>query len=201
MPRKERKTQEINAGTMADIAFLLLIFFLVTTTIDQELGISRKLAPKIDIPNPPETKERNVFKVFVDRSDRLLVNGELGDIKLLKQRVREFIENKTNKDNLSEKKPTEIKKLGNFPVSKGVVILQNDRGTTFNRYMEVQDVLTRAFNEMRNELSMEKFKRSFDELQLLANDETNGAPYQEYVEAIETAIPISISEAAPREIK
>lgn len=195
MGKSSRKVQEINAGSMADIAFLLLIFFLVTTTIDQESGIPRKLPEKQDNPNPPEAKKRNVFQVLVNGNDDLLVNGEFGNINLLKDRCKEFIKNANNDPNLSEYTQKDIAGIGSYKVSKGVVMLQNDTRTTFDKYMQVQDVLTRAFNELRNELAKEKFGKTFDEMQTL---EKSDEAYKARVAAIEEAIPITITESQPR---
>ncbi len=195
----KRSAPEINTGSMADIAFLLLVFFLVTTTMEQDTGIQRKLPEKQpENITPPEVKRRNVFIVLVNRNDELLVNGEPGDINLLKDRVKEFILNPRNDENLPEKQPTAIEGLGTYEVSKGVISLQNDRLTSFEKYMAVQDVLTRAFNELRNELASAKFGKTFDELQTLAK--TN-AEFEKKAEAIKKAIPISISEAEPKQTK
>jgi biopolymer transport protein ExbD len=197
MAKKNRTAPEINAGSMADIAFLLLVFFLVTTTMEQDTGIQRKLPEKqpenID---PPDVKRRNVFIVLVNRNDELLVNGEPGDITILKDKVKEFILNKNNSSELPEKTATAIEGIGTYNVSKGVVSLQNDRLTSFDKYMAVQDVLTRAFNELRNDLSQEKFGKSFDELQTLAKTDTK---FEAQTEAIKKAIPVSISEAEPKQ--
>ena len=197
MAKKNRTAPEINAGSMADIAFLLLVFFLVTTTMEQDTGIQRKLPEKqpenID---PPDVKRRNVFIVLVNRNDELLVNGEPGDITILKDKVKEFILNKNNSSDLPEKTATAIEGIGTYNVSKGVVSLQNDRLTSFDKYMAVQDVLTRAFNELRNDLSQEKFGKSFDELQTLAKTDTK---FEAQAEAIKKAIPVSISEAEPKQ--
>lgn len=195
----KRSAPEINTGSMADIAFLLLVFFLVTTTMEQDTGIQRRLPEKQpENIKPPEVKRRNVFVLLLNRADELLVNGEPGDINLLRERVKEFILNPRNDDDLSEKQPTAIEGLGSYDISKGVVALQTDRLTSFNKYMEVQDVLTRAFNELRNDLASARFGKTFDELQILAKTNPD---YDKKSEAIKKAIPISISEASPKKTK
>jgi biopolymer transport protein ExbD len=98
-----REVPEINAGSMADIAFLLLIFFLVTTTMDIDTGITRKLPPPVENEEDIDIKERNVFKVLVNSSDRLMVEGEQGDIRTLKNDVKEFMTNPNNSEDLPEK--------------------------------------------------------------------------------------------------
>jgi biopolymer transport protein ExbD len=198
--RRKRELQEINASSMADIAFLLLVFFLVTTTFDSDYGIQRKLPEKRkDQPEvEKETKRRNAFVILVNREDRILVNGEEGDIRKLKDDVIEFILNPQNKENLSEKKTFNSKYFGEVLVSKGVVVLQNDRGTSYKRYIEVQNVLAKAFNEMRNNLARQYFNTSYDELKYLAERADKDAIQK--VEAIEEIMPLSISEAQPKNV-
>lgn len=185
-----RLNPEINAGSMADIAFLLLIFFLVTTTMDTDKGINRRLPPPLD-PNikPPDVKERNIFTVLVNSQNRLLVNGKVGDISLLKNEAKEFLSNSSNSPQLPEKVLKNIEELGDVYISKGVISLKNDRGTSYDMYIQVQNELTRAINELRDELSMEKFGMKFSKLY----DEAK-------IKAIQKAIPISISEAEPENV-
>lgn len=186
-----RMSPEVNAGSMADIAFLLLIFFLVTTTMDVDSGIIRMLPPPIDpkAPAPPPIRERNVFVVLIDYQDRLLVEGQQGNINSLREQAKEFFLNPNNDPNLSEKEMTDIENLGEVEVSKGVISLQNDRGTSYEMYIAVQNELAAAVNELRNELSREKFGKSFDDL----TDE-------DLVNAIREAVKMSISEAEPKDI-
>lgn len=185
-----RKVPEINAGSMADIAFLLLIFFLVTTTMDTDSGIVRRLPPPPD-PSvvPPPIKERNVFNVLVSKSDRLFVDGRVGDIKTLRADTKEFLSNPNNSEELPEKKTENIKYIGTFQVSKGIISLKNDRGTSYDMYIQVQNELTAAINELRDELSKQKFGVKFSEL---TNDD--------HIQAVQKAIPMSISEAEPENI-
>lgn len=184
-----RKVPEINAGSMADISFLLLIFFLVTTTMDVDSGIVRRLPPPPDpTAETPDVKERNVFNVLVNKSDRLFVEGRWGDISTLRTEAKEFLANPGNREDLPEKKLEAIPFLGEYPVSKGIISLKNDRGTSYDMYIQVQNELTAAVNELRDELSRQKFGVKFSELS------------QEYTDAIQKAIPMSISEAEPEDI-
>lgn len=186
-----RKIPEIPLASMADIAFLLLIFFLVTTTMDVDSGILTKLPPPIDpeVPPPPPIKERNVFIVLVNRNDQLLVEGEIGDIKTLRNKTKQFISNPSNDPNLSEKKPPEnIDMLGEFAISKGVVSLQNDRGTSYDMYIQVQNELSAAYNELRDELAMQKFGKKSNDLS--AQQRTS----------VIKAIPKMVSEAEPKNV-
>ena len=125
----KRAAPEVNAGSMADIAFLLLIFFLVTTTIETDSGINRKLPPTDEVVDPPIIKERNIFNVMINKSDLLLVNGKPSDITLLKDQAKEFLANPYNSEELPEKEAREIEFMpgGLYMVSKGVISLKNDR--------------------------------------------------------------------------
>ena len=187
----KRGTPEVNAGSMADIAFLLLIFFLVSTTMNVDSGLFRVLPPM------PETEEeqqqqdihrRNILLVFVSQTDEIMVGGERLDLMFLKDKVKEFVQNPYNLSTMPEKEPEEIDYLGTYNVSKGVVSLTNDRGTSYDMYIKVQNELTRAFNELRNELSMARFGKKFRDLE----DDAR--------KAVQKAIPLKISEAEPRDI-
>lgn len=185
-----REVPEINAGSMADIAFLLLIFFLVTTTMDIDTGITRKLPPPVENPDEDiDIKERNVFKVLVSNSDRLMVEGNLSDISTLREDVKEFMTNPANKETLPEKELRFIENLGEVEVSKGVVSLKNDRGTSYEMYIRVQNELTAAFAELRDELSVRIYGVKYTNL-----------VNEDYRDAIQKAIPIAISEAEPENI-
>ena len=153
---------------------------------------------------PPPVKERNVLLVYVNRNNELLVNNEYGDVNTLKERVKSFIPNRTNRSDWPEKEaPEEYGEDGFtfvYQKSKGIIALQNDRLTTYKTYIEVQDVLTQAFNELRNALAKEKYGKSYDELAELA-DKGQADDIQEEantkVQAIQKAIPMAISEAEP----
>ncbi|NLF41488.1 MAG: biopolymer transporter ExbD [Bacteroidales bacterium] len=186
-----RMSQEINASSMADIAFLLLIFFLVTTTMDVDSGLLRVLPPPID-PNatpPPPIKERNVFVVLVNAQNQIMVEGQPGSIATLRQQTREFLLNPNNNPDLSEREMKTVENLGDLMVSKGVISLQNDRSTSYETYIAVQNELAAAINEIRNEVSREFLGKKFDELK------------DEYlIKAVRDAVPMAISEAEPKDI-
>ncbi len=186
-----RKIPEINASSMADIAFLLLIFFLVTTTMNVDTGLPRMLPPipdKDQKQDDVEVRKRNIFTVRINKSDKLLVNGEPMDIVFLKEKTKEFVVNPNNNPNLSEQEEKNIPLIGKYIVSKGVVSLQNDRGTSYKMYMKVQNELVAAYNEMREDLSRGTFGKPFDKLS------------EEEAEAVSKAIPSRISEAEPKNI-
>lgn len=186
-----RPIPEINAGSMADIAFLLLIFFLVTTTMDVDSGIIRKLPPpppKDQKPN--EVKERNTFVVLVNSADMLLVEGAPGDIKTLREEAKEFLKLRNVDDpKYPEIKEKQIDNLGTIFVSKGIISLQNDRGTSYDMYIQVQNELAAAVRELRDEFAKERFGQSLDKLP------------EPYAKAVTEAIPMAISEAEPVDIK
>ncbi len=185
----KKSTPGLNTSSMADISFLLLTFFLMTSSINTDQGIARRLPPPLqDNQEPPDVRERNIFVVKINSKDRLLYNGEIGDIKDLKERAKEFLGNPMNLDNLPEKEIIEIPLLGKMEVTKGIISLQNDRGTSYDRYIEVQNELAAAINEMRNELATDRFGKKYADIN---EDQRN---------AIDKAIPVAISEAEPTKI-
>ncbi len=192
-----RELEPINAGSMADIAFLLLIFFLVATTMDIDTGLSRLLPPMPEEDqqdDQSEIRERNVFVVLINKDDQLFVEKEVVDISELKDLTKEFIMNPQNKSNLSEKRIENVNLFGDVEISKGVISLQNDIGTTYGKYIEVQNELAAAVNELRDELCLQKFGRKFEDLDPLNPTE------DEIIEAVKKVIPMAISEAEPKRI-
>ncbi len=188
---------EINGGSLADIAFLLLIFFLVATTMDVDSGISRLLPPMPEEnqeEDKSEIKERNVFVVLINRDDQLFVEREVVPVSELKDLTKEFIMNPLNKDNLSEKRAMTVDYFGDVLVSKGVISLQNDNGTSYGQYIAVQNELAAAVNELRNDLCLQKFGKTYSDLDPLNEVES------EIMEAVKKVIPMAISEAEPKNI-
>ncbi len=185
-----KKTPEINASSMADVAFLLLIFFLVATTMDIDSGLNRVLPPwSENQTDAPDIKERNLMLVHVNKYDQIAVQGEMVTVDQLKDRAKEWVLNRDDAKNLPEKKVTEIELIGNYEVSQGIISLQNDRGTSYEMYIKVQNELTRAFNEIRDELSKAHFGKNFADLEKAQQD------------AVAKAVPMKISEAEPQNIK
>lgn len=190
MERKKRKVQEINASSMADISFLLLIFFLVTTSMSVDKGLSRRLPQ----PLPPDTevedtkiKERDIFVVKINSMNQLLVEGKEMNVKELRAAAKEFIENPENADNLPVKFQEEIPGLGLVEYTKDHVIsVQNDVDTQYQAYLEVQNELVAAYNELRNEYAMKRFGKTYAEL----DEDTQ--------KAIQKLYPQKISEAEPK---
>lgn len=188
----KREIGEINAGSMADIAFLLLIFFLVTTTMDVDTGIARQLPPIPEQTDITDVKinERNVFVVLINAQDRLLVNGKPMNIEDLREKAIEFIKSDPDNPALPEMEEVEIDGINKVVlVGKGVISLQNDRGTTYGRYIEVQNELVAAYNILRDEAAMKYFgKEKYD---MLSEDQKD---------AVRKVYPQSISEAEPKNV-
>lgn len=174
MAKKNRMANEINAGSMADIAFLLLIFFLVTTTIAEDKGVLVKLPQWSEEP-PPELKlnTRNVYSVLVNAQNQLLVRGDVMDIKDLKNNAKIFIAN-----------PQKLKNMAESP-KNAIISIKNDRGTKYQTYLEVYNELKSAYNELWEEAAMVKFGKNLDQL--------SNAQQQE----IRNEIPLVLSEAEP----
>ena len=186
-----KKTPEINASSQADIAFLLLVFFLITTTMDVDKGINRKLPPM-----PEENQQqddikinrRNIVVVKINSQDRIMVGSQPVDVSQIKDLIVEALTNPNDNPNLPEKEVKSIQGLGNYPVSKGVVSLQNDKGTLYNTYIQVQNEIVRAINEIRDEFSTQRYGKKYAQL-----DEA-------HQKIVKEAIPQNISEAEPKDV-
>ncbi len=176
---------------MADIAFLLLIFFLVTTTMDVDAGLQRRLPPMADESQQAEADQvnrRNIMVVLISQSDRLFAGGEPTDISLLKDKVKEFITNPADLPTLPEKREKEIEGFGPYMVSRAIVSLQNDRGTSYDAYIQVQNELMKAFNEVRDDFAMQQWGKKYAALN------------EEQQTIVREAIPSNISEQEPKEV-
>ena len=194
MGKKKKKVPGLNQSTTADISFILLIFFLITTSMDTDMGLARRL------PRPPEEnqedatmdiKSRNILYVRMNSAGQLWVKDEMEsgyeDLKNLRNRVKEFVKNEKNLSKYPEKHVKNIDILGQcFVTDKHVISVQTDRGTPYAVYFEVQNELVAAYNELRNELSKQKFGRPYDAL----GDEEKVAVRAYY--------PQNISEAEPK---
>ncbi|MGM9788352.1 MAG: ExbD/TolR family protein [Candidatus Cryptobacteroides sp.] len=189
----KKKTPAINSSSTADIAFLLLCYFLMTTTMGSQTGLARRLPP---MPNPNEKVEdqkinrRNIIIVRISSSDRILVGSEQIDITLLKDKVKEFLANPNDDPNKPDKEMKLIEGWGKtVPVSKGVISLQNDRGTSYKAYIAVQNELVKAVNELRDEFARANFGKTYARLS------------EEEQKWVKEAVPQIISEAEPMDVK
>ena len=207
----KRDVPEINAGSMADIAFLLLIFFLVTTTMDVDTGISRKLPEKQpeDMPEPPKLKEKNVFIVTVNRNNDILVEGEtFMTIDKIREEALKFIDNgggdgKPGEDG-TPGAPCDYCEGERSPSSsdhpnKAIISVQSDRGTDYGTYIEVQNELLKAYTVLRNRLSQQRYGIAYSELEKRYKDSrgTEKDDLKKKVEDIKTSFPQIISDAEP----
>lgn len=186
-----KKTPAINSSSTADIAFLLLCYFLMTTTMGTQTGLSRRLPP---MPDPNQKVEdqkvnrRNIIIVKINSADRILAGSEPIDVSQLKDKIKIFLTNPTDDPSLPVMEPTEIEGLGTRPVSKGVISLQNDRGTSYQAYIAVQNELVKAVNELRDEASMREYGRKYLALT------------EDQQKTIKDLVPQQISEAEPKDV-
>jgi hypothetical protein len=204
----KRSAPEVNAGSMADIAFLLLIFFLVTTTIEVDSGIQSKLPPPVpDEVDPPPIKQKNIFQVLVNQDNRLLVENEDMNIKDLTQAAVSFLDNgggegpaacpycKGDRDPDSSDNP-----------DKAVISLVNDRLATYNMYVTVYNELVKAYTILRNRESERRYNESYESMYLRYKEwpetEKETPEYEKLgnkVEEIRDLYPLKLSEAEPQE--
>lgn len=199
----KRSAPEVNAGSMADIAFLLLIFFLVTTTIEVDSGISRKLPPIEDVEDPPVIKQKNIFTVLINKDDLLLVEDEIMDIKNLKAAAIAFLDNgggageeactycRGRKDQTSSDNP-----------DKAIISLQNDRFTSYKAYIAVQNELVAAYTELREREAQRVFGKSYVQMEKDVKDGSNFTgdkeKLKEQIDQIKALFPQKLSEAEPK---
>ena len=201
MAKKKRKVPGLNGSSLADISFILLIFFLITTSMDTDTGLVRRLPPPPD-PNQQEddvkVKGRNVFVVSVNMNNEIMYY--YGDESKrvtktdvhpseLREIVKEFIANPENKANMPEFHPADppLPLLGAYPVTKNHIIsVQTDLATKYEVYFQIQNELMAAYNELRNEFAREKFGKYFRDLN---EDERL---------AVTGVYPMKISEAEPK---
>ena len=176
-------------GSTADIAFLLLCYFLMTTTMGEQSGLQRRLPPIPDANQQQQDQKvnrRNIIIVRINSADKLFAGSEAMDISFLKEKIKEFLTNPTNDPNLPEKEPVEAN--GNtYMKSKGVISLQNDRGTSYQAYIAVQNELVKAVNELRDDFAMQEFGRKFSRLN------------EDQQEVVKKVVPQNISEAEPKD--
>ena len=190
MAKGKRKVPDINSSSTADIAFLLLIFFLITTSMDTDRGLARQLPP------PPEkdqkmddikVKDRNILPVFLNMQDQLMCGNDYITVDQLRAKAKEFIANPYNDENKPEKSSTNVEFFGNMMVTKNHVIsLRCDRGSSYKAYLAVQNELVAAYNELRDELAQEKWQKNYADLN------------EDQQKAIREIYPQKISEAEPK---
>lgn len=198
----KRNIPEINAASMADIAFLLLIFFLVTTTIETDSGISRRLPPIDDSTPPPDIHKRNILTVLINKEDRILVNDNPMELKDIRQKAMDFLDNggATGEDACTYCKGARSPELSDNP-EKAVISLQNDRLTTYKMYIAVQNELVAAYNDLRDREGLRLFGTTYRELEKNFTDPNwrgNKTQLEEQLKTLREMYPQKLSEAEPR---
>jgi hypothetical protein len=199
-----REGGEINAGSMADIAFLLLVFFLVTTTMDVDAGISRKLSekPPEDFV-PPVIKEKNVFKVVINSSDNLLVEDEFVTYEEIKEMAINFIDNGGDigkpGPNGEPGQPCDYcngkrdASSSDHP-NKAVISVETDRATSYGMYITVQNELLGAYSVLRDRYANNKFGMSFVEMEKIYKADRKNTELKKKIDEIKEAYPQIISD-------
>lgn len=198
-----RNLPEINAGSMADIAFLLLIFFLVATTMEVDGGIARKLPQKQppNAPKPPVIKDRNVLQIAINRNDRLLVEGDqLVQVEDIKQIAIDFIDNGGGEGNKNVGtcdycKGAKSSSSSDHP-NKAIVSLKSDRGTSYGAFIAVHDALGQAYTALRNRASQERYGVSFEAL-IKQQKSDKSQKLKDKIKTIKELYPEIISEVEP----
>ena len=206
----KRAAPEVNAGSMADIAFLLLIFFLVTTTIEKDKGLLRSLPPIDDSQvEPPIIKQKNLFTVLINRQNQLLVEEELMDIKNLRQAAIDFLDN-GGSTNAAGETCTYCKGKGLSDSSdhpdKAIISMKHDRETSYEQYMDVQNELVAAYNILREREAARLYKKYYpnaDKVFTAMLEEKEKNQYSkddvlnERIETVKKLFPMKLSEAEP----
>ena len=191
----KRAAPEVNAGSMADIAFLLLIFFLVTTTIETDSGINRKLPPMEESDEDVIIKQKNIFTVLLNGKDQLLVEDDILELKDLRKAAKEFLDNggdgtcsfcKGKKDPSSSDNP-----------DKAIISLKNERETSYKMYIAVQNELVAAYNELRDARAQALYGKPFTEMEANYKDVNwpgNKEKLKEKIDQIKVDYPQKLSE-------
>jgi biopolymer transport protein ExbD len=163
MAYTKRKIPQFNATSSADIAFILLLFFLLTGSLDPKSGVYRRLAPATadaKLKQKTDIEKRNLITFTVNASDEILLEGEPVGLAEIRDIAMTFIDNPDNMDFLPEKTITEVPGLGTVPVAdKGVINLEFSRDAAYQTYVSVLGELTSAYDNLRNNLSLEKFRK------------------------------------------
>ncbi len=197
----DRNSTEINAGSMADIAFLLLIFFLVTTTLDTEIGIPKRLPEKQTHPINILLKEKNVLEISINANDKILIEGhQIIKIDMLKLLVIDFIDNGSGTNMNGEKcnwchGKKEINS-SEHP-EKAIIKLQTNRNTSYATYITVQNEILNAYYELRNNLANSLYGESLDKLEIKFKSNKKNKALASKIETIKTKYPQLIFEEAP----
>ena len=160
----KRTVPGLNTTATADISFMLLIFFLVTSSMDSDKGLPRQLPPPQNeqVVQEMKVKERNVLKIALDASDQLMCNETMVTAEVLTQRIADFVANRNNDPALPEKSTRDVNFFGKCEVSdRHVLLLQVDRNASYDAYFNMQNAIVSAYSHLRNELAQQKFHHPF----------------------------------------
>jgi len=204
-----RKSPEISTGSMADIAFLLLIFFLVTTTIETDSGINRKLPPIEDQIDPPIIREKNIFTVVVNKYSQILVEENLTDIKDIRRLAMDFLDNGGGRgEEACDYCQGDRNPRSSDNPDKAVISLKNDRETPYKSYIVVQNELVAAYNELRDREFKNRYPNEgltyFEADFIYSDPRTTGAQktnLKEKLDVVKKLYPQKLSEAEPSKVR
>lgn len=203
-----RSAPEINAGSMADIAFLLLIFFLVATTMNVDTVISRKLPqkPQPNQPPPPEIKDKNVLEILINRNDQMMLEKtDFVKVEDLKEKVLEFLDNGGGEGSNNAGRCDYCKggpdgivsdKLSDHP-NKAVISLKTDRGTSYEMFIKVHDAIGQAYTELRNRESLRLYNVTYDDLLDAKSRNKDDKVAESKINKVKALFPEIISEVDP----
>ncbi len=191
------KPPEVDSGSMADIAFLLLIFFLVTTTIETDAGLDRMLPPIEPPENDVVIKQKNIFQVTINKNDQLMADNQIVEIKGLREKAMAFLDNNGD-GSCSYCKGKKTSESSDNP-TKAIISLKSDRATKYSTYITVQNELVGAYNNLRDRESQRLFGKDFTDMEAeYLNPETPNSVKEELkekVKKIQGLFPQKLSEA------
>ncbi|MDA0178243.1 ExbD/TolR family protein [Mesoflavibacter profundi] len=199
----KRSAPEVNAGSMADIAFLLLIFFLVTTTIEVDSGINSKLPPDEPPKDDVRIKQKNIFTVELNKNNQMLVEGDLMEVKDLKAAAIKFIDNGGGQgdDKCTYCKGAKDPASSDNP-GKAIISITHSRATDYETFITVYDQLVSAYSELRERLAQKQYNRSFKEMEAAYDDSKSpdfkSEKLKDKIEDIKKKYPRIISKAEPK---
>jgi biopolymer transport protein ExbD len=213
----KRSAPEVNAGSMADIAFLLLIFFLVTTTIPKDKGLLRSLPPIDDTETePPIIKQKNLFTVLINRHNQLLVEDEEMKLEDLRQATIDFLDNGGGTNSAGERcdycngKRLNTEQHGDKASSdhpdKAIISMKHDRETSYEQYMDVQNELVAAYNFLREREAARLYKKYYPNTEKVysamleeksRNEFSKDTVLNGRIASIKKLFPMKLSEAEP----
>lgn len=185
--KRSHRLPGIDALSTANIVFLVMLFFIVLCSTNADTGIERRLPPAIDADNKPEKiAPRNLLCIYITSNDELYCNGRLTAFGDLRAFVKRFVDNPSNNPGLPEKSKVVLPEFGvHYITDKHVISVQCERNTKYQAYIDVQNELNAAYNDLRNELALRTWSKNFDNL----TESQQLAVCQYY--------PIHISEAEP----